>query len=163
MKFTKRSESAHGGVDKYIKFKDGESKNLVLRGEVYEFKNKWVNGKGVVCADNDPEGKSRFKVNAILKEGEALVAKIWEFPLTVYRQLGAINEEYPLETTKIKVTRHGVGTDTEYNILPLKDVVPPAVAQVDLNILDTKPAAKSPTPQHTNEDIFPGSDDELPF
>lgn len=167
MKFTKRSAPGpSGGVDKYLKFKDGESKNLWLTGEIYEFYMKWVNGKSQVVEPTDSEGKSRFRVNAGLIEDGKPVMKIWEFPLTVYRALGAVNEEYPLETIKIKVTRHGMGTDTEYNVLPLlRDKIEPALKAQDLHILNNKPAQAKPlaSPNGWDNEPMPDESDEIPF
>lgn len=171
MKFQKREvkSSDSGGSDKYLKFKDGESKSVILRGEIYEFKNKWVNGKGVICDANDPEGKSRFRINAVTLEGGQLTVKIWELPLTVYNQLADINSEYPLEKTKLKVTRQGTGTDTVYHILPLlseKDQITlniqGALAKLDLHILDNKAKAHAP-PNGWDGEPMPSADDSLPF
>ena len=168
MKFNKREVSSGGGSDKFLKFKDGESKNIILRGEIFEFYNRWVGGKGQACGPNDPGATSRFKVNAIIYEGGAFSAKIWEFPLTVYNQLADINSEYPLESTKIKVTRQGTGTDTVYHILPLvsaKDTLSPAILKhieaVPMNILDAKPKVQSqehdfgPPPPEADDEILP--------
>lgn len=159
MKFTKRQESSGGGQDKFLKFKDGESKNLILRGEIFEFYMKWVNGKSQAAESNDPEAKVRFKINAV--EGSAV--KIWEFPLTVYNQLASINEEYPLEKTVIKVTRHGTGTDTVYHVLPLlKATIPAAIERLELHILGSKPKQeiRHDFPQSTD---YGDEHSEIPF
>lgn len=168
MKFTKRqAPGSSGGTDKYLKIKDGESKSLWLTGEIYEFYMKWVNGKSVNVEPTDPEGKSRFRVNAGMIEDGKPVMKIWEFPLTVYRQLSAINEEYPLETIKIKVSRHGSGTDTEYHVLPLlRDKIEPSLKLMDLHILNNKPAQAKPMaspPNGWDNEPMPEEHDEIPF
>lgn len=180
MKFQKR-EVPSSGSDKFVKFKDGESKNVILRGEVYEYKMKWVNNKSILTTPQDPEGKSRFKVNAIVYEAGAFKAMIFEFPLTVYNKLADVNSEYPLDTTKIKITRQGIGTDTEYHILPLaaeKDKLTPnilaQISAIPLNILDTKPSqSTSSSPRmsdfpkdevdHDFGEPPPEMDSELPF
>lgn len=165
MKFNKRQGQESKGTNKYLSFADGETKNLILRGEVYEFYHKWVNGKGQETSSNDPEGRVRFRVNAICSEGTIYVVKIWEFPMTIYSQLGSINDEYPLEKTVLKVTRSGVGTETVYHILPLlKMTIPAAVEKLELHILNNKPKS-APTLIDKNfpEIPMPEAEDELPF
>lgn len=177
MKFQKRDiQSGDGKNDKFLKLKDGESKNIILRGEVYEFWMKWVNGKSVTVQKQDPEAKSRFKINALIYEEGRFKATIWEFPVTVYNQLADVAAEYPLERTKIKLSRQGTGTDTVYHILPLvseKDKLSPQVlAQIEavsLNILDTQHPSPSGKifPKDEDDGGFgdppPESYDEIPF
>lgn len=164
MKFTKREmpSKGDGNGGLFLKFKDGESKTVVLRGENYEFRQKWENGKSVLVDESDREGKSRFRVNAIVFEDGKFQAKILEFGLMLYNQLAEIADEYDITTIKIKITRRGTGTDTTYNALPLlKEPLSPKqmkeIEAVDLNVLehrDAKPAPKNYAPQAT------GTDDE---
>ncbi len=152
MRFKKRehTESHDGG--KFLKLKDGESVQLVFRGEIFERRVKW-DGKTYV---EDPSGNSRYKVNAVIfnLETKKFEAKIYEFPPTVYDTLSSINEEMPLEKTKIKITRQGTGTDTNYVIIPLGPVPANAIAAIEavsLNILD---GGSKPKPK-LDEDGFP--------
>lgn len=169
MKFTKRAapSGSSGGVDKYLKFKDGESKNLKLAGEIYEYYAKWVNGKSQIVEPTDPDGKSRFRVNAVAVEDVRMppIMKIWEFSMPVYRALSAINEEYPLEQIWIKVTRHGLSTNTEYNVLPLlKAKMDPSLDKLELHILNNKPAQAKPLAPPNGWDNEPMPDEsDLPF
>lgn len=165
MKFTKRQESSGGGSDKFLKFKDGETQNVIFKGEIYEFHMKWINGKSVLIEATDPEAKVRFKLNAIVSENGAYKAKIWEFPLTIYNKLCDINSEYPLENTVIKITRQGTGTDTEYHLLPLLKVpVPKALDRIDLNILDAGAKKTPQAPPNGWDGEDPGANEpELPF
>lgn len=149
----------------YLKFVDGETKRLVLRGDIQEFYKKWVNGKGVECAPDEPGAGLRFKVNAIVDENGGLVAKVWEFGITIYTQLRDIHTEYPLPETKIKVTREGSTKDnTSYTVLPLlnaKDKLSEKqlekIAAIDLHELSKK--ERPPVKNYA-----PGSDDsEIPF
>lgn len=152
-----------GNSGSFLKFRDGESKRLILRGEIHDFYKKWVSGKGIECAPDERGAARRFKVNAILEENGELVAKVWEFGITIYDQLRGINEEYPLETTKIKVTREGSTKDnTSYTVLPLvseKDQLSPKhlekINSIHLHELDRKPSEKKPLRNYA-----PGSDDE---
>lgn len=158
MKFTKRADELKGPSN-YLKIKDGDSISGVFRGEIYEFCVRWVNGKSEVVPPDTLGAKSRFKLNFIISENGKMVAKVWEFSHVVYSLLAEVNEEYPLETTKVKVLRKGSGMETEYYILPLlKEPLSASaiksLAAIELNILDKAPAAKAPV-----KNFAPGSDD----
>ncbi len=153
MKFHKLEQSSGSGEGSktFLTIKDGESVNAVFRGEIHEFYTKWIEGKSQLVGADDPEGKLRFRVNAIVKEGSQFVAKIWEFGRPVYDQLSEINAEYPLETIKVKVSRRGVKLETTYMILPLlgdKDKLSGeaihVIGLVPLNILEHKPPQAPP-------------------
>lgn len=142
MKFNKPAGDFKG-PNKFLKVDDGSSVNGVFRGEIYTFYNKWVNGKGMACGHDDPGAKPRYKLNFITMEQGKLVAKIFEFPQTVFNQLMDVNDVYPLETIKVKLSRRGTGTDTTYTILPLlNEPISPAmmktIEEIELNILDGK-------------------------
>lgn len=178
MQFPKR-ESVSGGASKdaYLKFQDGESKHVVLRGEVFQFFIKWVNNKSVPTSGNDPEAKPRYTVNAVLWDGKEFKAKIWDFSQTVCNMLSDIHGEYPIDQTKIKITRQGKGTDTEYHILPIlgeKGITKAQlaeIAKVDLHILNAK--SKEPSPANGWDgnapmpdfppEAFESHDEPLPF
>lgn len=152
MKLPKREMPTSNGSsgNLFLKFKDGESKTGVFRGEPYEFYQKWVSNKSHVTSADDPEGKSRFRLNFVVLEDGKFVAKIFEFGLTVYGQLADIQEEYDLETIKVKITRRGTGTDTTYMVLPLlKEPIPAKafkeIESVHMNILEHKQAPINPT------------------
>lgn len=161
MKFTKRDipeGSGTGGL--FLKFKDGESRVGVFRGEVYEFYQKWENGKSQVVTAGTPEAKSRFRLNFVTKEDGELKVKIFEFGLMVYNQLAEISEDYDVEKTAVKITRRGTGTDTVYMIMPAKDqpnsAQMKAIEALSLNVLEHKDAPKV--------EAAPDADDpELPF
>ena len=165
MKFTKREipSGNGGGGNLFLKIGDGESVTGVLRGENYEFYNVWENGKSRICGPDEEGAKSRFRANFVTYEDGKFVAKIWEFPLTVYNQLAEIAEEYDLEKTKLKITRRVIKTDTIYKILPmLKEPIPAKamkeIEAVPLNILEHKPQNKVPSFGPSDEEL-----EELPF
>lgn len=169
MKLTKRempSGDGQGGL--FLKFKDGESKVGVPRGEVYEFKQKWANNKSQVVGADDPEGKSRFRINFVLKEGDELKAKIFEFGLTVYNQLAEIAEDYDITQTALKITRRGLGTDTIYMVTPVPPKQQPvgkvlaAIEAIPMNILEHKPSVASVTNSMSSAESF-DEDSEIPF
>lgn len=142
MKFQKRTvQSGSGDSAFFFKLKDGEAKSGVLRGEIFEFYIKWINNKSVQTTIADPQAKSRFKVNLVVYEEGAFKAKIWEFGVLVYNKIADIAEEYDVTKTKIKISRQGTGTDTEYHLLPLlkEPLTPSVLSQIEavkLNILD---------------------------
>lgn len=161
MKFTKREiPAAAGNGGLFLKFKDGESKVIIPRGEIYEFFQIWENGKSRLVGGSEPGAKSRFRMNALTKEDGELKARIFEFGLTIYNQLAEIADDYPIDKTAIKVTRRGTGTDTMYMLIPAKEQPTPAqlksMAEIPLNILEHKEAA----PQPKVKNFAPGAEDE---
>lgn len=171
MKFTKREPKSDGNKPNlFLQLKNGESATGVLRGEIYEFFIKWVNGKSEQVRANDPEGKSRFKVNIVVNEEGKFVAKIWEFSFFVYNDLANIASEYDITKTKIKITRNGSGTETRYLILPLlkEPLGPKAMEQIEavkLNILNKdKPNVDTYSPGENDFGEPPvETDEDIPF
>lgn len=130
MKFNKREVSSGGtseGGNLFLKIKDGDKVNGVCMGEIYEFRTLWDNGKSTVVTEG---GKPRFRVNFIVYEDGKFVAKIWEFGVKVYNQLADLHDVYPLDVTKVRISRTGSTKDnTSYQVLPLvsdKDKLTPA-------------------------------------
>lgn len=122
----KKNVSQDGGKN-YLKLKDGESVNVIFRGEIFDYLARYENGKYV---PND-SGSFRFRINAIVKEGTVYVAKIFENGVGVYQQLADLHSEYDLTNTVCKLTRRGSGTDTTYSVLPmLKTPITPDVAKL---------------------------------
>lgn len=146
-------KSDDGGPSPFLKMKDGDVVRGVVAGDIHETYQKWVGGKAAECAPDEPGASIRFKVNLITDENGGLVAKIWGFGILVYNQLKDINDEYPLETTKIKVSRQGSTKDnTSYTILPLvsaKDKLTDKqlekIKSIDLHKLVAKPKNYAPT------------------
>lgn len=154
MMFNKRSSApkSEGGSNLFIKIPDGGEIRAVLVGEIHEFHTKWVDGRSSVTSEDDPDGKIRFRVNAVVQEDGKLQCKILEFGWSVYTQLEEINAEYPLETIKVKISRKGTKLDTTYHAMPLlgdKDKLSPAhlksIAAIPLNILEHKPQVEKDT------------------
>lgn len=152
MKFPKRdAEASQGGV--FLKLKDGESVSGVFRGEIYAFYSYWDNAEKksfVVDVEHDL-ARQRYRLNFVTKdESGQLVSKIWEFAGPIYDMLQAINEEYPLPETTVKITRKGTGKDTEYNLLPLlKQPLTKAhlatIEEIKLQVLNHPPRADQPS------------------
>lgn len=167
MQFTKRKVTkSSSGPGVFLKFKDGESKVGVFKGEVYEFFSKWENDKSHVVEATETGAQSRFRLNFIIHEDGKFNPKIFEFGVGVYNQLADLSEEYDLEQIKVKITRRGVGKDTMWMILPiLKEPLAPKtlkeIGAIPLNILEHKPQNDTPMPWSGNdwapvEDEAPG-------
>ena len=158
MKF--RSDIPEGGGSKnYLKLKDKESAIGIFRGELHEYAVLWEGQKSSVVAEGTPGAKFRFKVNFVIKDGASYVPKIFEQGLTVYKQLAELHAEYDLETTVIKVTRNGTGTDTTYSLLPLlkqtlsKEVLK-HLGTLELHALEQAPAGEPAAKADESEPPF---------
>jgi predicted DNA binding protein len=140
---------SEGGNNLFLKIQDGKSVNAVLRGEIYQFYSRWVDNRSEVVTADAEGARKRFRVNAIVEEDGRLVAKIWEFVTSVYVDLAALNEDYPIETTKVKISRRGTGKETNYQVIP----VPPKeqlterqlkqLESVPLNALEHRDSAQA--------------------
>lgn len=168
MKFPRKAEAVNtSGQDKFLKIKDNESVTGVFRGEIHEYFMKWVEGKSVPCQMGEPGAKIRFELNFVTFKDGRFKAFVWSFPQTVYNMLASVNEEYPLQTTKVKISRKGTGTDTEYHILPLlkEPLAGQTLHQIEateLNILD-KPKAHNEAVPPDNIPWPEGDEAEIPF
>lgn len=118
MKFN--SNPSTGGSQNFLKIKGGETVQLVVHGDPYEFYVKWQDKKSVHVPDSTPGGSFRFRINVIINEKTGMVAKIWEQGPTVYNLLKELHEEYDLTKTALKVKREGEGMDTAYTLLPVR-------------------------------------------
>ncbi len=162
MKFTPRTKSASTGTDSslYIRLKDGESINIIPRGEIYEFYSVFGT-RGEVSADT-AGAKLRFKVNVVINDSGTLRAKVLEFGMTVYEQLAEINKVCDVSKTKIRFSRRGsTKSDTIYIFMPVvnEPLSPKLLATIDanpLNILDGKKPEALPS-MPTSHDFPPES------
>lgn len=118
-----------GGGGEFIRLKDKESVYVIFMGEPYEFLSLWKDGTYQSVPEGTPKGKFRFRMNAVVKEADGTYApKIFEQGATIYNTLKVLNDEYQgLDTVIVKITRQGSSmNDTEYQILPLRQEIPPA-------------------------------------
>lgn len=142
-----------GGGKNFLKLKDKESISGIFRGELKEFFVVWEKGgKAHEVAEGTPGAKFRFRVNFVIKEGAVYVPKILEQGLIVYKDLAEINKEYDLETTVIKITRNGMGTDTTYSLLPLLKQTLSKEAVKHLETLELLPLSKDASVKPENKD-----------
>lgn len=165
MKFNYITDEGGANSSNFLKIADGESVTGVFMGDEYCFYIKWVGGKSVLTEKNDPEGKQRLRNNFITteKNSNEPVVKIWEFSPTVYKKLEEISKEYPLDETKIKITRRGTGTNTEYELTALAgrhhDLKPEQIKVLkQIPLLKLEKKASAPTngayaPSPTEDDM----------
>lgn len=184
MKFEKRTMQKREEGGNFLTLKDGEAIKTVFVGEIHEFYQSWPFGGEKQIFDKPTSGASpRFKVNLAIYEKTKFIVKIWEFGLPTYIQLSDINDVYPLESTKIQITRRGIAKATTYAILPLlkeplSQVIIAQIGALKLHILgqSVKPEHKAvknhaptaneapddfqsePWPEHAND-----TGEELPF
>jgi hypothetical protein len=166
-----KSGSSEGG-SLYVRLKDGESIKFTPRGEIYEFYSVFGT-RGEVSPDT-PGAKLKYKVNVIINDNGTLVAKIYEFGMTVYEQLYHMSMVCDVTKTKFQLSRRGsTKENTQYTLIPVinEPLGPQVLAAFDkitLNILDrNKPtesklrSAPDQLPPDFDTEIQP--DEELPF
>jgi hypothetical protein len=136
----------------YLKVLDGQSVKGVPQGELFCFWQKWPQGgMKEVFAEPQPGASPRYKINVVVHEDGALVAKVFEFGPRVYDSFAAISEELDLSKTKIQISRKGSAKATAWTIIPLGPVdakTLKAVAAVQLNPLGI-PGANAPATEQT--------------
>ena len=127
MKFKPKTEGGTSGKN-FVRLKAGESVHGIFRGEPYDFRQHWVNNKTQLCTGDECElckaknkASFRFRLNLIINENKAYVAKIFEQGYQVYDYIRSLADSgYDLEKTVVKITRHGSGpNDTSYVIVPV--------------------------------------------
>jgi len=132
MKFSKVGDSEGGD---FIRLKDGESVQGVLRGEPFEFHQHWKGQTTVRCIGRDTctecaagnKPAFRFKLNMITKEDGKLAVKVLENGWKLYQALADLNAGgWELEKNFIRITRTGSGkNNTVYSAVPVPGGVPP--------------------------------------
>jgi hypothetical protein len=129
------------GGGKFLKVEVGQSVTGVFRGEFVSYWQKWPKGGNKETSDVEKPGfQERFKVNFVVFEDGAFVAKILDCNLFLYNQIADINESLDIETIKCKVTRQATGKGSTYFAMPvLKEPIPAkalkAIEAVELNSL----------------------------
>src|SRR5882724_683457 len=91
----------------YLQLGDGKSAIGVFRGEPEVFYQIFENGKYRGVPSTDANGQFKFAVNFIVKENGMLVSKLFQGNWFDYKALEALNEEFPLETTFVKISQTG--------------------------------------------------------
>ena len=168
-KFRDNVETGQGG--QFLKLRDKESAYVIFMGDPYEFFQTFdqLKMRATVVPEGTPKAQFRFRMNAVIKaEGGGYEAKIFENGATVYNMLKVLNDEYGgLDTVIVKITRKGTGLETEYQLVPLRQEIPPATKAIlaKLPLLSLEHEQKS-SPGAANEFGEPPAEayaDELPF
>lgn len=137
---TNRGESSGGS--NFLKLNDGESVTGILRGEVYKFYQVWPQGgQKQIFTEPTPGASARFRVNVVIPENKTYRPLLWEFGVTVNNQLADLSGEMDLSTTKLKITRRGIGKKTMWTAVPLGQIDQKTVKALDdvsLNVLEHK-------------------------
>ncbi len=168
-------DSGLGEIDgaDLVTLKGGEKVQGVFRGEPHCFRQHWVNKQPKPCPEYGCElcakgekSQFRFRLNIVMKnEAGNLQAKVFENGRKLFKQLGALNKEWPLDKNVIKVSREGSGlNDTVYTVAPVPNGTLTAEAEalyakiplVDLGERDADEGV--PEPQRT-----PITEDSVPF
>lgn len=158
MKFNKEIIDSDGG--NFLRLKDGESAVGLLRGDIREFMAVFADSKTSEVPPGTSGSKFRFRVNLAQKIGEGFEMKVIEQGKKFYEQLSELNDEYPLESTVIKITRKGTGkNDTSYTIMPLLNAVLTPESRAKIDALPLHPL----TPQIEGQAAPAKGPDELPF
>jgi len=129
MLFTPRLKGL--GKENFLRLGDQEEATGIFKGEIYTFKQHWVDGRGSECSGpgcqmcaNDPEHYPafRFRVNFILSNNGQLAAKIFEGGGGIYDSLVNLEKKFDLSKTIIDISRSGTKKNTKYQILPRSDI-----------------------------------------
>lgn len=150
----------------FLKLKDGDSCIGVFRGEPHEFYEIFKQGE----VPPGTKGASfRFRINFVMREGSAYVAKVFQNGITAYKTLQHLNQEYDgLENVVVKITRTGsTKDDTVYHVLPLPPKQQPSeeawavITEVELQDLIGGSSKKINEPSF--DAPMPDEHDEIPF
>lgn len=169
MKFERVAKNADGGGS-FLKLEDGVPVNAVLRGDVFKFYQDWpLGGEKKVFAEPTPGTKPRFKINAIVSENGAFVAKVLEYPPIVSNALADLVEAgYDLDVTKLQIKKTKQGKKTEYSVVACAPKEQPSAKHLkEIAAVELLPLTITTSePGHTElKNYAPGSGDSdtVPF
>jgi hypothetical protein len=129
MLFTPRPKGL--GKENFLRLNDQEEATGIFRGEIYTFKQHWVNGRGTECtgsgcqmcaSDPDHYPAFRFRVNFIQSNNGQFSAKIFEGGGGIYDSLVSLEKKFDLSKTIVDIARSGTKKNTKYQILPRVDM-----------------------------------------
>jgi len=169
MQFQKRENRSSGS--KFLKIEtDKPAIPVILRGEPSLFQSHFDNatkrsaectGDGCSSCKGGSPSKDRFRINAIVREGEAYLAKIFEGNGFTYDYLASlVNDGWDLEKTVLNISKTGQGTQSKVMITPTPKVLPPET----LNLISKVPLIPLTKDEHKSYESDPGFDpDNIPF
>lgn len=157
MKFKDMPKSERPGGDKFLQIGSGETVKVIFRGEIYEYFNRWVNGKSETVSADTPGAKRRYKVNAVVNDN-GYKAKIYDFGPGVYEDMLFIQKQSGDITKQIvAINREGTGLGTEWKLMALGQA-PTTIDfnSIKLHILDADAKSiKDKEPDYKAEDFGP--------
>lgn len=115
----------NSGNKNFLKLKNGETVTGIFRGQPYDFRIHWKEGRSMPCASfcelckKGDKPSFRFRINFIINENNVYTAKLFEQGKKVYEMMKNLNQDYDLEKTIVKISRTGEKTSTVYSILPI--------------------------------------------
>jgi len=116
MKFHKPEREPTGG--NFLKIGDGKSIIGVFRGDPYIYYQVFENGRYQVVPSTDANGKFAFKINFIIKDGDALVSKIFQGNYYDYQALMDLHEEFDLEKIYVQISQTGERQSKRMSYMP---------------------------------------------
>lgn len=107
MKPFEKTKSSGGGL--FLKLEDGVSQVVVLAGDWFPFEKSFKGGPPA----------PRWKINVIVLENKAWVAKIFEYGAFVNNEFARLSKAgWNLEETFLEITKTGVDLKTKYSVTP---------------------------------------------
>lgn len=140
MRFGKLKPPSGGGAN-FLKIEPGSKVRGLLVGEPIEF-----------YKDYKGESKWKFRVNFVMQENGAHVAKILEQGSSVYKQIVSLEEEgWDFGKNLVIISRVGAGKETRYTVAPdpkgaLNEKQLAQIAQVPLQDLTPREPSDSQEP-----------------
>lgn len=148
-----------------LRMKSGEAVKGIFRGDPTDYRQHWSNNRSYLCTGRDTcelckageKSSFRFRINFVVNENGAYVAKVFEQGKAVYEALKTLHAEYGLDKNQMKITRIGSGTDTQYTILPVANGALTAEQEKAISAVKLIPLTDS-QPQEPAEE-----EEDLPF
>lgn len=154
-----------------LKLKPGEEARGVFRGDPVDFRQHWANNRSTICPGRDKcdicraggetaKTSFRFRMNFVINENGAYVAKIFEQGKGTYEALRQLHQDYNLEQNQMKIRRVGSGKETTYSILPVPNGTltkeqEKAVAAIKLHALEVTSNDGAAAAESDDEDDLP--------
>ncbi len=109
------AEKAGGG--KFVKLENGKSIEGVFRGDPYTFFSIYGDKERREFDDQVPNSQFKFKINLVVKENGAYVAKVFGSGWTTFNSLDTMIQELGQDQL-FKLICSKSGNKTSYNIVP---------------------------------------------
>jgi hypothetical protein len=168
MNFRTREKGNSVGSANFLKLGNNESASGMFMGDVHEFFVVWNESerRSYPAEPGTPKSKFRFRINFVMKENGAFVAKVFESGGPTYDMLEILHNEYGLDKTAVKITKTGSGKDTKFHIMALSPKSQPSEAQKkamrEVPLHDLGNGSPAQPNQNDNQDADSDGDD-LPF